>query len=391
MPVMTRHIHLDPVGGLAGDMFIAAMLDALPDLQARVFSDLAAVLPADVGTCMLQRADVSGLRAAGFQFQPQGNTDYMHHGPLRHFTDFLALIDAANLSPGTAAAAIDILTRLARAEASIHGVPLEQVHFHELSDWDALVDVTAAGSISAALRQSEWSCGPLPTGSGNVQTAHGLLPVPAPATAAILTGYVWHDDGTPGERVTPTGAAILAHLTSGAGNGRHVGGISRVIGYGAGTRRFARLPNILRATVYDTAQSTVETITTLSFEIDDMTGEEIACAADHLRAFSGVQDVTLVAGTGKKGRPVVRFDVLATPDSADAVVAAIFSQTATIGLRQTNAMRHVLPRQAETSPSGLRLKRIDRPAGSTVKVEHDDLRDMATLAERRAARTQAET
>ncbi|WP_322895304.1 MULTISPECIES: LarC family nickel insertion protein [unclassified Yoonia] len=388
---MTRHIHLDPIGGLAGDMFIAAMLDASPDLQERVFADISAVLPGDIGTYILHRADVAGLTAAGFQFQPKDQDDHHHHGPMRHFTDFLARIEDADLAPGTAAAAIDILTRLGRAEAAIHGVPLEQVHFHELSDWDALVDVVAAGSISAALAPSGWSCGALPTGRGMVQTAHGLLPVPAPATAAILKGYDWHDDGTPGERVTPTGAAILAHLTGGAGNGHNAGGTSRNIGYGAGTRRFERLPNILRATIYDSAQTSIETITSLSFEIDDMTGEEIACAADHLRDTDGVQDVTLIAATGKKGRPAVRFDVLVAPEHADAVVTAIFAETATIGLRRTEMLRHVLPRQADASPDGLRLKRAERPTGATVKVEHDDLRDLPTLAARRAARTKAES
>lgn len=395
---MTLHIHLDPVGGLAGDMFVAAMLDARPDLQDRVFADIVAVLPSQVGSYALHRTDVSGLAAAGFRFCPQQvrqDNDGHHHGPLRHFTDFLACLEKATLAPGTATAAVDILTRLAQAESAIHNVPLDQVHFHELSDWDALVDVVAAGSLSAALAQSGWSCGPLPTGRGTVRTAHGLLPVPAPATAAILKGYDWHDDGLAGERVTPTGAAILAHLTAGAGNGRNAGGISRQIGYGAGTRRFAGLPNILRATIYETETPPLpmirsETITLLSFDIDDMTGEEIGCAADHLRGLDGVQDVTLVTATGKKGRPAIRFDLLVRPDRADAAVAAIFDETSTIGLRRSDTTRHVLTRRAGTAPDGRRLKRADRPAGATVKVEHDDLRDIATLAARRATRARTE-
>ena len=121
-------------------------------------------------------------------------------------------IRTAALADGSAEQAVAILTLIAGVEAAIHQVPIEDVHFHEIADWDLLLDVVAAGSIAAALPAARWTVSPLPRGGGLVKTQHGLLPVPAPATAALLTGFAWRDDGVGGERVTPTGAAILRHL-----------------------------------------------------------------------------------------------------------------------------------------------------------------------------------
>ena len=133
----------------------------------------------------------------------------------------VARIEAAPLSSGTAAHATAILRHLAEAEAAIHHVPVNEVHFHEIGDWDSLMDVTAAGSVAAALEGARWSVSALPRGDGLVRTRHGLLPVPAPATAWLLEGFTWRDDGIGGERVTPTGAAILRHLVEAAcGAGR---------------------------------------------------------------------------------------------------------------------------------------------------------------------------
>ena len=167
-------------------------------------------------------------------------------------------IRTAALADGSAEQAVAILTLIAEVEATIHQVPIEDVHFHEIADWDSLLDVVAAGSIAAALPAARWTVSPLPRGGGLVKTRHGLLPVPAPATAALLTGFAWRDDGVGGERVTPTGAAILRHLVgpdgSGFGNGSSHAGRLVSIGTGAGTRTLPGIPNVLRALVFEPNQ-----------------------------------------------------------------------------------------------------------------------------------------
>ena len=145
-----------------------------------------------------------------------------------------------------------LLELLADAEARVHGTTIDAVHFHELADWDSLMDVVAAGSIAAQLDGAHWTASALPLGGGTVHTAHGRLPVPAPATSVLLTGYPWQDDGIAGERVTPTGAAILRHLVPPARcAARRQGGRLICVGSGAGTRTLPGLPNIVRALIME--------------------------------------------------------------------------------------------------------------------------------------------
>jgi uncharacterized protein (TIGR00299 family) protein len=385
-----RLIHLDAVGGLAGDMFVAAMLDALPQLRPRVLADVRAVLPAAVGTVDLAEGMSGAVRALRFKVGLDHPHDHAAHA-LAGYPDIMARIAAAGLAEGTAHHAGAILTILGQAEARIHNVPLDSVHFHEIADWDSLADVVAAGSIVAALGDALWSVSELPRGGGLVRTQHGMLPVPAPATAAILTGYAWRDDGVAGERVTPTGAAIL----------RHVGAALRVpgarllaaSGTGAGTRDLPGLPNILRALIFEesTGENPGDRVAVVSFDIDDMTGEELADAAERIRQCSGVLDVSMTAALGKKGRPLTWFRVMAREDALDAVRLACLQQTSTLGLRWRIEERVVLVREERDSGGGPRVKAATRPDGTvTVKAESDDLRDARDLADRRRRQRDAE-
>ena len=302
----------------------------------------------------------------------------------------VARIRAAHLADGTADQAVAILTLIAEVEAAIHQVPIEAVHFHEIADWDSLLDVVAAGSIAAALPGARWTVSPLPRGGGLVKTQHGLLPGPAPATAALLTGFVWRDDGVGGERVTPTGAAILRHLVGADGGGAPLPGRLVAVGTGAGTRTLAGIPNVLRALVFDGAHTaTQEQITVVSFEIDDMTAEEIAVAADRLRGVEGVLDLTIGQVQGKKGRLMQSFRLLVQPDRADVVADRCFLETSTIGLRLAEERRAVLPRrQAKIGAVG--IKTVERSQGPSVKAESDDLIG-DTLEDRRRLKRQAES
>jgi uncharacterized protein (DUF111 family) len=189
---MNLAIRLDAVSGIAGDMLAAAM-GRLPDLQARVLADAGRAAAPEPARRLYARHErwpaLPALRAFGSRRRPP------HHHAHAGFRDMVARIEAAPLSPRTAAHATAILRHLAEAEAAIHHVPVDEVHFHEIGDWDSLMDVTAAGSVAAALEGARWSVSALPRGDGLVRTRHGLLPVPAPATAWLMEGFTWRDDG----------------------------------------------------------------------------------------------------------------------------------------------------------------------------------------------------
>jgi hypothetical protein len=390
------HVHLDVVGGIAGDMFVAALLDALPELQSRVLADAAAVIPESIGRPQVTEGQSGGLAARRFGLASMPNSAAEHRGT--RFRDLAARIGAAGLHSGTAEQALGILRRLAEAEARLHRVPLDDVHFHELADWDSLLDVVAAGSIAAALPVCTWSVSDLPRGHGLVRTQHGLLPVPAPATAELLRGFRWRDDGVGGERVTPTGGAILAHLAP-ATQPPATNTVLHAVGIGAGTRELQEMPNILRALVFgvDSAAAALpgqaDEVIVVSFDIDDMTGEEIGTATEHLRSIEGVLDLSLGSRQGKKGRPVTDVRLLIQPAALARVSAACFLQTSTLGLRWRREHRRCLGREQESiqlDGTALRRKRSRRPDGETsVKVESDDLA-AGTLRERRQLRARAE-
>ncbi len=401
-------IHLDLVGGLAGDMFVAAMVDAIPALEEVVLAAVACVRP-PAGVMPVFETQVSaGLRACRFGL-PRGyrcvepSSDLPIGANATHGTssrEIRARLAAAPLPEATREHALALLAVLTQAEADVHGTPIESVHFHELADWDSVMDIVAAGAIAAELAQATWSASAPPLGGGRVRTAHGMLPVPTPATAALLTGYPWHDDGIGGERVTPTGAAILRHLVPpercGAARaaGRLVG-----IGAGAGTRAIAGLPNIARALVFEATAHPLapdidgDLVTILELDVDDMTGEEVALAADRLRARDGVLDVSLGTRMGKKGRPVTELRLLVQPAAAQRVAQACFGETSTLGLRMREEQRQVLRRadvRTRVDGTDVTVKVAQRPGGErTGKAAHDDTATGATLDARRAVRAQA--
>jgi uncharacterized protein (TIGR00299 family) protein len=378
-------------------MFVAAMLDAFPQLAARVFADLEKVLPKEAGRPELSEGRSGAIRARRFGLLPSASSrcsDRNSHHRHGSFRDLMTRINGASLSEGTAARASAILTHLARAESRIHQVPLEEVHFHEIADWDSLMDVVAAGSIIAALAEATWSVSDLPRGGGVVLTEHGQLPVPAPATVEILKDFIWRDDGISGERVTPTGAAILRSVVSVPA--RKADGELVASGYGAGARDLPDMPNVVRVLAFAKAStaSPSDRVAVLSFEVDDMTGEEIGVAAEKLRAVEGVLDLTIGMLAGKKGRPVSAFRLLVVPDSLEAAKESCLTETSTIGVRWRVEERRVLARESivvEQDATCIRVKRVSRPGGEvTSKTESDDLAHLGGLARRRSVKKQTE-
>jgi uncharacterized protein (TIGR00299 family) protein len=420
---MAAHLHLDALGGVAGDMFAAAVFDLDPALVDGAAAGLvpllrSAGLAGDVRIDLVDHDDGvfrgrrflvgdprerAAARKKGpgtFVFSQAAAAHAGHeHVPL---SGILARIAGSDLSPGAKARATDIFTRIGVAEGAVHGLPIEDVALHEVGSQDSIADVVTAAVLLDRLDVKygglTGSVSSLPLGSGRVQTAHGELPVPAPATLKLLVGFLTHDDGRPGERVTPTGAAIVAHLCGGA-PGKRPPGVIAGVGVGFGTRTFVGLSNILRATLTVTFNDSanVETATSvwttrpllqLDCELDDMSAEELAWAADHLRDVDGVRDVLLAPVVMKKGRPATALQVLCDEGAKDAVAAAIFAATTTLGLRCARVDRFELHRSEETT-AGVRVKTAQRPGGPTAKADHDDIAGDA-LAARRAARARAE-
>jgi pyridinium-3,5-bisthiocarboxylic acid mononucleotide nickel chelatase len=395
------HVHLDPLGGMAGDMFIAAVLDTWPELEPTLDEAVSACgLPEGWGAVHSRRVN-GGIEGRHFDVvRPSHDHCSEHHHHAQdsgRYRDIARRIDAMDISSQARAVAQDIYLRLAECEARVHGIDLQDVHFHELADWDSVVDIVGAGTLIAALGTTvQWSVGPIPLGSGLVKTAHGPLPVPAPATARLLEGFDVHDDGVPGERVTPTGAAILAHLapTSGRVGLRAALGPS---GFGLGTREFAGIANVLRvvgfvahAAVASNAESATytDTVAVIEFDVDDQSPEDLASGLAHLRASQGVIDVVSRQAFGKKGRHVFEVRVLCDPGKARSVEAACLTHTASLGVRSRLTARRILAREmikVDSAEGPIDVKLSARPDGAwSAKAEHDQIASINGYAERRA-------
>lgn len=385
MPQAT-HLHLDPLGGMAGDMFAAALLDAAPELlpEARA---LAATIGPGVAIALAEQRD-HGMRGKHLAVTLPDS----RRGP-HHYGDYQALLAELAPDPGTAARARDILGRLGEAEAMVHGVALERVHFHEIADWDSIADILLAALCLERLQVASASTSALPMGGGRVQTEHGQMPVPAPATMLLMRGLPVIDDGIAGERVTPTGAAIMAHLRP----AHALPSALRLdrVGHGLGTRRDQGIANLLRASLWQADAATGrDSVGVIDFHIDDQTGEDLAIALARLRALPAVLEVLQIPAFGKKGRMLSRIEVLCRPEALQEVADAVFAETTTIGLRLHYETRMILRREASvaaTPSGGVAIKTRTLPGGDRLaKAEMDDLADAGDHAARQRLRRQAE-
>lgn len=397
------HLHLDAVGGVAGDMFVAAVVDAFPELGEPALAAIrAAGLPGDVACAVVPHRDhaLGGLR---FVVREPGAAPGHDAPPWREagahravaFAQIRRGLRESGLAAGVAERAVAIFTLLAQAEGAIHGHAPEQVTFHELGGWDSIADIVGAAALIDALPGATWSVSPLPLGRGRAPSAHGRLPVPSPATARLLQGYAFIDDGFPGERVTPTGAAILRHLGASQAPDPTPRRLERS-GCGFGTRTFDGLSNVLRLLAFEDAPTAAnaDRVALIAFEVDDQSPEDLAIGLDRLRAHPAVLDVLQLPAFGKKGRMTAHVQVLAQADAAAAVMDACFSETSTLGLRCQRVERRVLSRQhatVEKDGRRLRVKLARRPDAVTAKVESDDLRAVrGGRAGRDRARREAE-
>ncbi|HYS11462.1 MAG TPA: nickel pincer cofactor biosynthesis protein LarC [Myxococcales bacterium] len=364
---------LEPIGGIAGDMTLAALLHLGAPRSALDAGLRRLNLPGV--SVEAQEVEVAGIRA--LHVEVRGAAERHPH---RKWRDIRELIARAGLPARAAGLAQAGFARLAEAEGRVHGIPAESVEFHEVGAIDSIVDVVGAALLIDALAPARIVGLPPPSGSGTAKSAHGTIPIPAPATLELLRGRTLRPSG-PGERTTPTGAAILAAWTEEAASVPELT-VDR-IGYGAGTRRWDDAPNLVRAILGRPAVSDREAAWVLEANLDDLSPQLVAAALDSVLA-AGALDAWIAPVTMKKGRPGHLFGAL-VPEAARArVEAEIFKQTSSLGVRATRIERRVLDRElveVETAYGKVRVK-VGRLGADVLNVapEFEDCRQAAERA-----------
>jgi uncharacterized protein (TIGR00299 family) protein len=365
---------LEPIGGVAGDMFLAAALDLGVD-RGELTAQLV-TLGLTGWRLEVTRVQVGGIAAAHVEVRVEGQPSGE-----RRLADLLAVVERSGLSERARAAAAAIFLRLARAEARVHGVAVEEVHFHEVGAVDSIVDVCGAAVALELLGWPRAVAAPPELGSGFVQTAHGLLPVPPPAVLELLLGLPVRPGGPPGEAVTPTGAALLAGLFE-------VGPLPphrpTRVGYGAGTARWPDRPNVLRLTIGEVdpaAAAPGEALVVVECNLDDASGQ-LAARAIEAALEAGALDAWAAPLTMKKGRPGLLLGALCEPARRDAVARVFLTETTSLGVRFTPVERQALQRQlvpVETRYGTVCVK-VARLDGRVVNAqpEYDDCLARAT-------------
>ncbi|MGB5743486.1 MAG: LarC family nickel insertion protein, partial [Sedimenticolaceae bacterium] len=340
----------------------------------------------------LQHNDGS-LTGHRFEVKQPTRPDRHHH---RRWRDIRERLHDSGLETAVKVRAIAIFGLLAEAEAEVHGSSIDEVTFHEVGAWDSIADIVAAAWLIERNGATTWSCSPLPLGRGRVACAHGLLPIPAPATALLLKGFPVFDDGVEGERVTPTGAAILKHLDP-SFEPRMPTSVMLGRGYGFGTKTFTGFSNVLLVTLFDLQRSRAadNSVAVCEFEVDDQTPEDLAIGLDRLRELPGIFDVTQAPVFGKKGRLTMRIQVLCDVSRIDAILDKCLTETTTLGVRWHRVTRATLSRNVYSHTlhgEQVRVKRALRPDGiRTRKVEMADLAGAPGHAGREQRRREAYT
>ncbi len=371
-------LYLDAFAGLSGDMFLAALIDA--GAETAVVQEALGALGLSgvkIKTRALQRGPLAGTRV---EFQVPEKL-HVH----RAWADIRSLIETSSLADPVKARALAVFGRLAAVEAEVHGVEVGQVHFHEVGAIDSIADVVGAAALTHSLGVERLRCSPLPLGRGFVDTAHGRLPLPAPATARLLEGVPIKGEDLEAELVTPTGAALAVVLAEDFGPLPDM--VVTRVGHGLGSRDLPDRPNLLRVFLGNAEKKSAglraETVVLLSSRIDDQTPELLAAAVERLMA-AGALDAALTPLVMKKGRPAVEVSVMARLEDAERLAKLLLVETGSLGVRHQEVRRWVLDREADTvetefGPVRIKVGRIqgERPM---VAPEYEDVRRLAAAA-----------
>ncbi|HZO80919.1 MAG TPA: nickel pincer cofactor biosynthesis protein LarC [Candidatus Binataceae bacterium] len=363
--------YFDAFSGLSGDMIVGAMLDSGAD-----FGELRAALgalPLEGWRVAVRRKTVSGISALKFEVEAAPLQ------PERHFDDIREIVErATTLERSVKDRALKIFAALAEAEAKVHRTSPAEVHFHEVGAVDAIIDVVGAAWCFERLAIGEAFVSGLPMGRGFVRSRHGVIPVPAPATAELLAGFEVRMGDGEAEMVTPTGAAIVCALArpAPAAMGLRV----ERVGYGAGTKDFADRPNVLRLMLGEREpQYEADELVEIQANIDDLNPQIYDHVVERLLE-TGARDVTLTPTIMKKGRPAITVAVLAEPSARERIAAVLFVETSTIGLRYHPVARLKLAREiieVDTRWGRVRAKLSRGGETVTVAPEYDDCKRIA--------------
>jgi pyridinium-3,5-bisthiocarboxylic acid mononucleotide nickel chelatase len=340
--------YLDAFSGISGDMLVGALADAGAGRDAIA----GAIASMEIGAAVsFETVKRRGIGATKFHVTAQETTKH------RHLPHILKLIEKAAVPERAKQNAAAVFQRLGEAEAAVHQVPVEKVHFHEVGAADSIADIVGACLGFELLGVETVVSSPVNVGSGTVNTEHGVLPVPAPATAALLAGKPVYARGPAMELTTPTGAAVAATLAKSFGALPPMT-IARQ-GFGAGGHDFPEHANVLRVILGEpSGAAEAAEICVMEANIDDLNPQVLAYAAEHLLE-RGALDVTLQPLVMKKGRPGTLLRVLARPEDREALAQVIFAETSTFGLRFYAAERRVEPRswvEVETKHGRVRVK-----------------------------------
>ena len=398
-----KTLYIDCGMGAAGDMLTASLIELLPDREAFVEKLNNVGIPGV--TYILEPSVKCGITGSHMRVVVDGveegddhhhehhhdhddddhdhdhhhdhgdhDHDHGHHHSSMHSIEHIVK-DHMNVSEKVRSDILAVYSLIAKAESQVHGVPVTDIHFHEVGTKDAIADVAAVSMLMEELNPDEVIASPVHVGSGQVECAHGILPVPAPATALILNNIPIYSGNIRGELCTPTGAALLKHFVTRFGD-MPIMKLEK-IGYGMGKKDF-EAANCVRTMIGET-ESGSDKIIELSCNVDDMTGEDIGFAMEKLME-GGARDVFTTPIGMKKSRPGILLSVMCSPDKKEDIIELIFRHTTTIGVREKTYQRHILDRKEETIETSYGAVRVKTSTGYGVtrkKLEYEDLARIA--------------
>lgn len=384
-----RTLYLECGMGAAGDMICAALFELIDD--KRSFADKITSIFPDFISISFESAETCGILGTRMRVCIHGQEEHSHdtnhrphernehHHEHRSLADIEEIIDSLDVSPRVKGDAKAVYTLIAEAESAVHGRSVSQVHFHELGAIDAVADVVTASMLFEQINPQRVIVSPVCVGKGYVKCAHGMLPVPAPATARLLQDIPIHAGDIESELCTPTGAALLKHF-AGEFSSMPTMRMS-CVGCGIGSKRFERA-NCVRSFLGEDGnphESCRDSVAELRCNIDDMTGEAVSFAAQALLS-GGALDVYTIPITMKKGRPAYMLCVICGRDDAEKLAHLILKHTSTLGVRIGFSERLVMERHTETRPvfgGNVRLKRAALGDIERSKLEYDDVAEFA--------------